>query len=79
VSDDGWVAIASLAALATAGMNVYTYVTTGGQINTLIRTVESQANAAAQANQTLGTVLQRSQDQLDRLIDRFTQPGSGGA
>lgn len=61
--------LGALAALATAGMNVYTFVVTGKQTQQLITTVETQATQVKAANDQLAAALKSNQETVDKLID----------
>jgi hypothetical protein len=63
--------LAAAGGLVTAIMNVYTYVTTGGQIKQLIAAIDRQATSAGEANGRLADVLDVTQRQLEKLIDRI--------
>lgn len=63
--------LTAFAGVVTAGMNVYTYVTTNGMIDTMLKRGDRQIETQAEQFKLLKGVLDRSQDQLDRTQDQF--------
>lgn len=80
MSGDTAALLAALVALITAGANIYTFVATGKQIDTLVNTVKKQADHVHAANRQLGKVLESSQATVDKIVDRVlpAQPSEGG-
>lgn len=78
MSADTAAVIGAVAGLLTAAMNVYTYVTTQKQIDTLIQTVGDQSKQVSDSNRRMAGVLKSSQATVDKIIDRVLPLPDGG-
>jgi hypothetical protein len=71
--------LTAFVALLTALANVYTHVTTGRQVDDLIRTVDRQSHDNTAMFRALSGHLKRAEGQLDKLIEKLMAQAPGGS